>query len=64
MAKDRKSEQFGTLVTKKEDRAPRRAIEWSVVRWSNVDARKVVAGPFFSRAEAEAEVQRRMAARS
>jgi hypothetical protein len=60
---DRKSEQFGTFVTLKEERAPRRAIEWSVRRWSNVDAPRVVAGPFRSLAEAQAEVQRRMDAR-
>jgi hypothetical protein len=62
---DRKSEQFGTWVSKKREQAPDRgkATEWVVRRWSNVDAPKVVAGPFFSLAEAQAEAQRRMDAR-
>jgi hypothetical protein len=60
---DKKSEQFGTRVSKKEQKAPQRATEWMVWRKTNVDAQRDVAGPFFSRAEAQAEVDRRMAAR-
>jgi hypothetical protein len=63
MTKDRKSEQFGTWVSRKEDKAPRKAVEWVVRRWSNVDAPKVVAGPFSSLREAQEEVDRRMAGR-
>lgn len=56
---DRKSEQFGTLVTKK-DSIGFRAVEWHVQRWSNVDRTRIVAGPFYSLKEAEEEAQRRM----
>jgi hypothetical protein len=61
--KDTKSEQFGTWPQAREDAAPRRTTVWCVRRWTRTNKAEVVARDFTSLAAAQAEVDRRMAAR-